>query len=199
MPVICTVNLSALTSVSARLSFGSTLDIISRGLTSKLSDFALLTVPFFVLSNGVVGRKKVTQQLVGFTHVLNNHLPNSLTRYGVLTGVLFKTVSNSTITSTTTVNNIVRPRRIGRNCSPTFDATIGITSTPANLLVPPDGALVICSLIDNNASVTTLFLTNCIPKVLLNLTLVMVTNVVTMHHNCPGPRHPALHRTNITV
>lgn len=165
-PVTITVNVSSTVTVMIVLPAGMTLMAYTRGVFANLGSFPLLTVPFFILTNGLVGGNNVTVEVVELTRTLYKELPNTLTRDGILTGVFFKTVDKDKGTTTTTVNKAVKPVRTREKCSGRFSTTIGVTSTPAKVLVPPDGTLVIFSAMKKSVSMTTLFVKKCVPKVL---------------------------------
>ncbi|MEM5016823.1 TRAP transporter large permease [Metabacillus indicus] len=154
-------------------------------MVTGLDSFALLAVPFFVLSGIIMNNGGIAIRLINLAKLLAGRLPGSLAHTNVMGNMLFGSISGSSVASAAAIGGVMSPLQEKEGYDRTYSAAVNIASAPTGLLIPPSGLLIIYSLVSGGTSVAALFIAGYIPGILWGLATMAVAYFIAKRKNYP--------------
>ena len=77
--------------------------IIAQKMATGIDTFALLAIPFFILSGLLIGRGGIARRLIDFAGSLVGWLPGGLSYVNVLTCMMFGSISGSAVAAVSAI------------------------------------------------------------------------------------------------
>lgn len=152
-------------------------------MVTGLDSFALLAVPFFVLSGIIMNNGGIAIRLINLAKLLAGRLPGSLAHTNVMGNMLFGSISGSSVASAAAIGGVMSPLQEKEGYDRTYSAAVNIASAPTGLLIPPSGLLIIYSLVSGGTSVAALFIAGYIPGILWGLATMAVAYFIAKRKN----------------
>lgn len=165
--------LTMLVSIPAMPAFTTTAQRIGVGLDS----FALLAIPFFILSGELMNKGGIAHRLIAFAKTLVGSLPGGLALINVIAAMLMGAIAGSAMAAASAMGSILGPEMEKEGYSKEFGAAVNITSATTGLIIPPSNVLIIYSLASGGVSIAALFLAGYIPGILTGLFLMIVASL----------------------
>jgi tripartite ATP-independent transporter DctM subunit len=191
VPISFTIGLSALAALLMSLDPAPAATVIAQRLATGLDSFALLAIPFFILSGQLMNRGGIARRLVDLAKVIVGRLPGGLAYVNVLGSMLFGAISGSAVAAAAAIGGVMTPLMKREGYNREFAAAVNITSAPIGLLIPPSNIMVVYSLASGGVSIAALFLAGYLPGIALGLALMAVVGVIAKKRNYPvGDRVP---------
>ncbi|TDL80488.1 TRAP transporter large permease [Peribacillus frigoritolerans] len=160
-------------------------------MVTGLDSFALLAVPFFVLSGIIMNNGGIAIRLINLAKLLAGRMPGSLAHTNVLGNMLFGSISGSSVASAAAIGGVMSPLQDKEGYERTYSAAVNIASAPTGLLIPPSGLLIIYSLVSGGTSVAALFIAGYVPGILWGIATMIVAYFIAKKKNYPiAPRIP---------
>ena len=119
---------------------------VAQQMATGINSFALLAIPFFVLSGLLMGRGGIARRLVEFAKVLVGMLPGGLAYVNVLACMFFGAISGSSVAATSAVGGFLLPVMEKEGYDRNFNAALTVTASTTGLLIPPSNILIVYSL-----------------------------------------------------
>ncbi len=157
-------------------------------MITGLDSFALLAVPFFVLSGIIMNNGGIAIRLINLAKVLSGRLPGSLDHTNVIGNMLFGSISGSSVAAAAAIGNVMSPLQQKEGYDRTYSAAVNIASAPTGLIIPPSGLLIIYSLVSGGTSVAALFMAGYIPGILWGLATMAVAFFIAKKKKYPLPQ-----------
>ncbi|WP_191565959.1 TRAP transporter large permease [Metabacillus idriensis] len=154
-------------------------------MVTGLDSFALLAVPFFVLSGIIMNNGGIAIRLINLAKLLAGRMPGSLAHTNVLGNMLFGSISGSSVASAAAIGGVMSPMQDKEGYERTYSAAVNIASAPTGLLIPPSGLLIIYSLVSGGTSVAALFMAGYIPGILWGMATMAVAFFIAKKKNYP--------------
>lgn len=154
-------------------------------MVTGLDSFALLAVPFFVLSGIIMNNGGIAIRLINLAKLLAGRMPGSLAHTNVMGNMLFGSISGSSVASAAAIGGVMSPMEDKEGYERTYSAAVNIASAPTGLLIPPSGLLIIYSLVSGGTSVAALFMAGYIPGILWGLATMAVAYFIAKKKNYP--------------
>ena len=174
VPIAFTLGLAAFAALAVSLSPGSAATVLAQRLATGLDSFALLAIPFFILSGNLMNRGGIAARLVDLAKVVVGRLPGGLAYVNVLANMLFGAVSGSAAAAAAANGGFMAPLMKREGYDRDFGAAVNISSAVTGLLIPPSNVMVVYSLASGGVSIAALFVAGYVPGILLGLVLVLV-------------------------
>lgn len=174
VPIAFTLGLAAFAALAVTLSPGSAATVLAQRLATGLDSFALLAIPFFILSGNLMNRGGIAARLVDLAKVVVGRLPGGLAYVNVLANMLFGAVSGSAAASAAANGGFMAPLMKREGYDRDFGAAVNISSAVTGLLIPPSNVMVVYSLASGGVSIAALFVAGYVPGILLGLVLMLV-------------------------
>lgn len=159
--------------------------VIAQRLATGLDSFALLAIPFFILSGQLMNRGGIARRLIDLAKVLVGRFPGGLAYVNVLGSMLFGSISGSAVAAAAAIGGTMSPMMKREGYDREFSASVNIAAAPIGLLIPPSNIMVVYSLASGGVSIAALFLAGYVPGILLGVALMIVVGVLAKRRGYP--------------
>lgn len=176
-PVAWSIAISSLLTMLVSIPVLPALTTVSQRMATGLDSFALLAIPFFILSGELMNKGGIAHRLIAFAKTLVGALPGGLALINVIAAMLMGAIAGSAMASASAMGSILGPEMERQGYSKEFGAAVNITSATTGLIIPPSNVLIVYSLASGGASIAALFLAGYIPGIMTGLFLMIVASV----------------------
>ncbi|WP_276389437.1 TRAP transporter large permease [Eudoraea chungangensis] len=176
-PVAWSIAISALLTMLVSIPFMPALTTVSQRIGTGLDSFALLAIPFFILSGELMNKGGIAHKLIAFAKTLVGALPGGLALINIISAMLMGAIAGSAMASASAMGSILGPEMEKEGYSKEFGAAVNITSATTGLLIPPSNVLIVYSLASGGASIAALFLAGYIPGILTGVLLMTIASI----------------------
>ncbi len=164
-------------------------------VSSGVSKFAMLTIPFFVLAGAIMAEGGMARRLVAFANVLVGmaRIRGGLSVVNVLATTFLSGISGSAVADTSAIGSVMIPQMEKTGYPRVFATNVTISASVQALLVPPSHNAVIYSLATGGTiSIISLFMAGVAPGLLLGASLVVLCLVLAYRNGHPRGETVAL-------
>ncbi|ECK0115917.1 TRAP transporter large permease [Salmonella enterica] len=179
---ICIV-IASFSTMMRVLPFDISMFATAQKMFSSLDSFALLAVPFFVLSGVIMNSGGIAARLVNFAKLFTGKLPGSLSYTNIVGNMMFGAISGSAIAASTSIGGVMVPMSAREGYDRGFAAAVNIASAPTGMLIPPTTAFILYALASGGTSIAALFAGGLVAGVLWGVGCMLVTLVVAKRRN----------------
>ncbi len=158
------------------------LTTVAQRMATGIDSFALLAIPFFVLSGELMNKGGIAHRLIAFAKTLVGALPGGLALINIISAMLMGAIAGSAMAAASAMGSILGPEMEKEGYSKEFGAAVNITSSTTGLVIPPSNVLIIYSLASGGVSIAALFLAGYIPGILTGVFLMIVAMVWAKRH-----------------
>ncbi|TLP77067.1 TRAP transporter large permease [Maribacter sp. ACAM166] len=175
-PVAWSIAISSLLTMLVSIPAIPAFTTVSQRMATGLDSFALLAIPFFILSGELMNKGGIAHRLIAFAKTLVGSLPGGLALINVIAAMLMGAIAGSAMASASAMGSILGPEMEKEGYSREFGAAVNITSATTGLIIPPSNVLIVYSLASGGASIAALFLAGYIPGIMTGLFLMIVAS-----------------------
>lgn len=175
-PVAWSIAISSLLTMLVSIPTLPALTTVSQRMATGLDSFALLAIPFFILSGELMNKGGIAHRLIAFAKTMVGALPGGLALINIVSAMLMGAIAGSAMASASAMGSILGPEMEKEGYEKEFGAAVNITSATTGLVIPPSNILIVYSLASGGASIAALFLAGYIPGILTGLFLMMVAS-----------------------
>ncbi|HUA54324.1 MAG TPA: TRAP transporter large permease [Candidatus Sulfotelmatobacter sp.] len=164
------------------------LEAVMLQISSGVSKFAMLTIPFFVLAGAIMAEGGMARRLVALANVLVGftRLRGGLSVVNVVATTFLSGISGSAVADTSAIGSVMIPQMEKSGFPRVFATNVTITASVQALLVPPSHNAVIYSLATGGTiSVIALFMAGVIPGLLLGFSIIVLCLVLAYRNGHP--------------
>ncbi|RIQ25982.1 TRAP transporter large permease [Salmonella enterica] len=179
---ICIV-IASFSTMMLVLPFDISMFATAQKMFSSLDSFALLAVPFFVLSGVIMNSGGIAARLVNFAKLFTGKLPGSLSYTNIVGNMMFGAISGSAIAASTSIGGVMVPMSAREGYDRGFAAAVNNASAPTGMLIPPTTAFILYALASGGTSIAALFAGGLVAGVLWGVGCMLVTLVVAKRRN----------------
>lgn len=191
VPIAFAIGLSAVAALAATLDPSAAATVVAQRMATGLDSFALLAIPFFILSGQLMNRGGIARRLIDLAKVVVGGLPGGLAYVNVLACMMFGSISGSAVAAAAAIGGFMNPLMKKEGYNREFAASVNISSSVTGLLIPPSNIMVVYSLASGGVSIAALFIAGYLPGILLGLALMAVAGVIAKRRHYPvGERVP---------
>ncbi|MFS4493425.1 TRAP transporter large permease [Maribacter sp. 2308TA10-17] len=174
VPVAWSIVVSALLTLLVSIPPLAAVAVTAQRVGAGLDSFALLAIPFFILSGELMNKGGIAHRLIAFAKTVVGALPGGLALINVISAMLMGAIAGSAMASASAMGSILGPEMEKQGYSKEFGAAVNITSATTGLLIPPSNVLIVYSLASGGVSIASLFLAGYIPGILTGLFLMII-------------------------
>src|SRR5258708_2003916 len=184
-PISIALGMTVLTFLALFSSFSiDTVDIVSQRLFTGLESFAIMAVPFFVLSGSFLTDGGIARRIIRFPLALVGPMHGGLAMAAILACPFFATISGSSPATVVAIGSIMLPAMIRHGYPKRFSVGVITTSGSLGILIPPSIVMIIYA-VSTSESAGKLFIAGIVPGVLLAALLMLVTYVTARNKKFP--------------
>jgi len=185
MPIAYSLGLAAL---AAAWWTDIPLEAVMLQVSSGVSKFAMLTIPFFVLAGALMAEGGIARRLVGFANVLVGFLRvrGGLSIVNIVATTFMSGISGSAVADISAIGSVMIPQMEKVGYPRVFSTNVTISASVQALLIPPSHNAVIYSLATGGTiSILSLFLAGVVPGLLLGFSLIVLCLVLAYRNGHP--------------
>jgi len=157
---------------------------VAHNMATGIDSFALLAIPFFILSGLLMGHGGIARRLIDFANVLAGRYRGGLAYVNVVTCMLFGAISGSATAAVSSVGGFMIPLMNRMGYHRDFNACVTISAATTGLLIPPSNIMIVYSLATGGfVSIAAIFMAGYLPGILVGLGLLLVSGVTSVLHN----------------
>ncbi len=186
------IGLSSFIALLFSLPFDMTVIASAQKMITGLDNFALLAIPFFILSGNIMNNGGIAIKLVNFAKLLGGRLPGSLAQVNILGNMLFGAISGSAVAAEAAIGGTIYPLQKKEGYDPKYCASVNITSCPTGLLIPPSNVLIVFALVSGGTSIGALFIAGYLPGVVMGLGIMILAYMFAKKNNYPVEKKQSL-------
>jgi tripartite ATP-independent transporter DctM subunit len=163
------------------------LEAVMLKISDGMDDFALLTIPFFVLAGAIMSEGGVARRLVELAKVFVGFIRGGLALVNVLASTLFGCLSGSSVADTASIGSVMIPEMVKNGYSKVFATNVTICGSVQAILVPPSHNSVIYSIATGGTvSIAALFMAGVFPGLLFGACLIALILYTARKRNFPA-------------
>lgn len=185
VPVAICIGLATLLAMLFSIDFTAAATTIAQRMAGGINSFALLAIPFFILSGLLMGQGGIARRLIEFAKVLIGTLPGGLALVNVISSTLFGAISGSAVAATSAIGGFMIPAMNKEGYDKNFNGAVTVAASTTGLLIPPSNILIIYSLASGSVSIAALFIAGYVPGILLSLSLMVIGAIYAIKNGYP--------------
>ncbi len=143
-------------------------------MANGVNSFALLAIPFFILSGHLMGRGGMARRLIDFANALVGMLPGGLAYVNTLTCMLFGSISGSAGAAVSSVGGFMIPEMNRKGYGVEFNVAVTTTAATTGLLIPPSNVMIVYSVAAGSVSISAMFMAGVFPGIVMGLCIMAV-------------------------
>jgi tripartite ATP-independent transporter DctM subunit len=177
LPIALAIIFATLVTMLATIDTLPALTTIAQRLVAGIDSFALLAIPYFILSGYLMGQGGIAARLINFAKVLVGRLPGGLAFVNVISCALFGSISGSAVAATSAIGGFMIPAMKKEGYDKPFSTAVTVTAATTGMLIPPSNILIIYSLASGGVSIAALFIAGYLPGILVTLLLIVASAI----------------------
>ena len=185
VPISIAIGLATLATMLVTIDATPAMTTMAQRMANGINGFALLAIPFFILSGILMGHGGIARRLIDFAKSILGRLPGGLALVNVISSTLFGAISGSAVAATSAIGGFMIPAMKKEGYDPAFSAAVTVTASTTGLLIPPSNILIIYSLASGGVSIAALFVAGYIPGLLVATGLMVVCSIYAKINNYP--------------
>lgn len=183
IPVAYSLGLSAFATL---LWVGIPIEAAMGRLSSGVSSFSLLAIPFFVLAGALMAEGGTATRLINLAQVFVGFIRGGLSLVTVLASTFFGCISGSSVADTASIGSVMIPEMIKKGYPRVFATNVTICSSIQAIMLPPSHNAVIYSIAaGGTVSIAHLFLAGIFPGVLLGVAIMALCLIMSRRRGYP--------------
>ncbi len=185
VPIAISIGISTLLTMLVTIPFEPAIVTVAQRMASGIDSFALLAIPFFILSGQLMGKGGIARRLIDFAKVLVGMLPGGLAIVNIVACMFFGAISGSAAAATSAIGGFMIPIMNKEGYDKNFNTAITVTASTTGLLIPPSNVLIVYSLASGGVSIAALFIAGYLPGILMGLGLMIVAAIISIIKKYP--------------
>ena len=186
IPIALAIGVSTTLSMIITIPIAPALTTIAQQMATGINSFALLAIPFFILSGYIMAQGGIANRLINFAKVIVSSLPGGLAYVNIIACMFFGAISGSAAAATSAVGGVMIPSMNKEGYDKNFNTALTVTASTTGLLIPPSNILIIYSLASGGVSISALFIAGYIPGLLIGFSLIFVSMIMARINNYPS-------------
>jgi tripartite ATP-independent transporter DctM subunit len=185
VPISFSIGIATVATMLLSIQTGPALTTVAQRMATGLDSFALLAIPFFILSGQLMNRGGIARRLIDFAKVLVGMFPGGLAFVNIMAAMLFGAISGSAVAAAAAIGGFMVPMMQKEGYDRDYSAAVNITSATTGLIIPPSNILIVYSLASGGVSIGALFVAGYVPGFLVGLSLMLVAGIIAKRRGYP--------------
>lgn len=152
--------------------------MVASKMANGIDSFALLAIPFFILSGVLMGRGGMARRLMDLAAALVGRFPGGLGYVNTLTCMLFGSISGSAAAAVTSIGGFMLPEMRNKGYNNEFSVAITTTAATTGLLIPPSNIMIVYAVASGSVSIAAMFMAGILPGILVGSLLMVVCYII---------------------
>lgn len=166
--------------------------VVIQRMVAGTESFALLAIPFFILSGAIMESGGLSLRLAKFADAAVGFLPGGLANANIAASMVFGGISGSAVADASAVGSVMIPQMEKAGYSRLYGATITASISPVGMIIPPSIPMIVWAYISGQ-SLNDLFLAGIYPGILIGLVSMVISTAMCIKRGYqPNFRCPSL-------
>ncbi len=166
-----------ISSMSALLSDGISLEFMAQSAFSGLNSFTYLAIPMFILAGLVMESGGLSKRIVAFASTLVGNVYGGLGIIAVIACAFFAAISGSSPATVAAIGSMLVPTMIRKGYDKDFSGALVASSGTLGVLIPPSIPMILFA-VTAEVSVSKMFMAGFLPGFLLTFALCVLVNFI---------------------
>lgn len=166
----------AISSMLTMVYAGEQITMAASTIYTSIIKFALLAIPFFILSGVIMERAGISKRLIAFARAYVGHMRAGLIGVTVIVSCFFAAISGSGPATVAALGGILIPAMSSAGYRKGVSSALVAASGAIGIIIPPSIAYVVYASV-TGASVSELFLGGWLPGILLGIAYVIAAMI----------------------
>jgi len=158
--------------------------ILPQRLFSGMNNYALISLPLFILMGQVMNSSGITSRLIDLSLLLVGPFRGGLAMVNVCASMIFGGISGSATSDTASIGSVLIPEMKKRGYPVSFASGITVASSTMGMIIPPSVPMVLYAIVAQE-SVGRLFLGGLIPGLMIGVFQLVTASVVARKRGYP--------------
>ncbi|MBQ8130031.1 MAG: TRAP transporter large permease [Clostridia bacterium] len=155
-------------------------------MTTGLSSFTFIAVPFFIMMAQVMCDGQITKKLMRFCNIFVGQVRGGTAIINILVSMLFGGISGSSSADVSSIGAMLIPTMIDEGYDADYSVAVTVTSSVEGVIIPPSQNMLFYAISTaSGLSISTLLICGYVPGVLLTLSLMIPAVVIAIRRNYP--------------
>lgn len=185
VPISFCIGIATIATMFITIQTAPSVTTVAQRMATGLDSFALLAIPFFILSGQLMNRGGIARRLIDLAKVLVGMLPGGLAFVNILASMLFGSISGSAVAAASAIGGFMTPLMDKEGYDRGYSAAVNISSATTGMLIPPSNILIVYSLASGGVSIAALFLAGYLPGILMGLAIMIVAASIAVLRKYP--------------
>ncbi len=183
----------AISAIAAFMYEGFPLLIAFQRITSGVSIFSLLAIPFFIFAGELMLHGGIAKRLVRFASTLVGHVRGGLASVNIFSSMLFGGISGSAVADISALGSLMIPVMKEKGYRGDYAVNVTVTSSIAGVVIPPSHNMIIYSVAAGGGlSISSLFLAGVVPGFLMCVCLAIAAYIIAIKHGYASEPFPGM-------
>ena len=185
VPISFSIGIATITTMLLSIKAVPALTTVAQRMATGLDSFALLAIPFFILSGQLMNKGGIARRLIAFARSLVGMFPGGLAFVHIVSAMLFGSISGSAVATSAAIGGFMLPMMKKEGYDVDYSAAVNITSSTTGLIIPPSNILIVYSLASGGVSIGALFVAGYLPGFVIGILLMVVAGMVAFRKKYP--------------
>ncbi len=185
VPIAISIGIATILTMLFTVAPGPAVTTVAQQMATGINSFALLAIPFFILSGQLMGRGGIARRLIDFAKVVVGWFPGGLAYVNTLACMFFGAISGSAVAATSAIGGFMIPIMNKEGYDKNFSTAVTVTGSTTGLLIPPSNVLIVYSLASGGVSIAALFIAGYLPGFIVGLGLIAVSAIISIIKKYP--------------
>ena len=158
--------------------------VVPQRVFSGMNNYALISLPLFILMGQVMNSSGITARLIDLSTVVVGRLRGGLGLVNVFSSMVFGGISGSSTSDTASIGAVMIPEMRKRDYSASFASGITVASSTMGMIIPPSVPIVLYAIVAQE-SVGRLFLGGLIPGLMIGILQIVIMLTIAQRRQYP--------------
>ena len=155
-------------------------------MTTGLSSFTFIAVPFFIMMAQVMCDGQITKKLMRFCNIFVGRVRGGTALVNILVSMLFGGISGSSAADVSSIGAMLIPGMIDEGYDADYSVAVTVTSSVEGVIIPPSQNMLFDAISTaSGLSISTLLICGYVPGILLTLSLMIPAVVIAIRRHYP--------------
>ena len=185
VPIAISIGIATILTMLFTVAPTPAITTVAQQMATGINSFALLAIPFFILSGLLMGHGGIARRLIDFAKVIVGWLPGGLAYVNTVACMFMGAISGSAVAATSAIGSFMIPSMNKEGYDKNFNTAVTVTGSTTGLLIPPSNVLIVYSLASGGVSIAALFIAGYLPGFIVGLGLITVSAIISIMKKYP--------------
>ena len=155
-------------------------------MTTGLSSFTFIAVPFFIMMAQVMCDGQITKKLMRLCNIFVGQIRGGTAIVNILVSMLFGGISGSSAADVSSIGAMLIPAMVDEGYDVDYSVAVTVTSSVEGVIIPPSQNMLFYAISTaSGLSISTLLMCGYVPGVLLTLGLMIPAVIIAIRRRYP--------------